>query len=649
MTSPARLDNIPRRSLTMRTEGLQPIMPRGRPSLATWVTIAIMVMTAFLVACSAATQSTGYRPSTPICSTVPPDQPCRFPKAVGEMVESGQLDQTSRWPVAPLGTPEHRDGVLSIFVPKLVEDLPSARDIISGDTFLFAEIRAATSGSPGFMVFDDPAVKDRDDLVLTGRNRYCATKLIVTPLPGGALVRDNIGIFYLTAFLESPESGIDQKDTFDAFSGAFFSVLRESEDSLLHYVREAPAGPRKYCYLMRYFDSMSRIVPMIELLNPEEPDRIGSVRKVLEATLAQAILSVSATTAELLVYEDRYDFSAPQLSRLIWTDISFMCHRLDNVLERCRNDLMPTLSDQLVGNDGPAPRRHQLLRNSRSFRNTVFGSTSSGRSGKATRRRAITEGLCRRKKVFTCFSQAEGGDQRRVQVLIIHRAEQPFGVGIVRLAVQGEAQIVGDIVVARIDLGDVRQLGELAREGLVQLVRVAAIVAVAGAGIEQGVAAEQARRVGVGQQADMAHGVARRVQHFQFHGLADGDLVAGLQAAVHAGNAVLGIVVSQDLGAGGRDHGLVPADMVAMLMGVEDLGDGPALVLGGGQAFLVVERIDGQGLAGFRAGDQIVEVAIGRWRSRSARRSRFGSRSVVQGVEGSHGRDSVSKVGKGNR
>src|SRR5271168_548361 len=45
----------------------------------------------------------------------------------------------------------------------------------------------------------------------------------------------------------------------------------------------------------------------------------------------------------------------------------------------------------------------------------------------------------------------------------------------------------------------------------------------------------------------------------------------------------------------------------SMLVGVEDLGDGPPPRLGGGQAFFVVQRIDRQGLAGLPTGDQVVE------------------------------------------
>src|SRR5215467_2796503 len=51
-------------------------------------------------------------------------------------------------------------------------------------------------------------------------------------------------------------------------------------------------------------------------------------------------------------------------------------------------------------------RFHHLLRNSRSLRNTVFGSGVLGRSGKASRTRLITDGLLSRKKVLISRSNA---------------------------------------------------------------------------------------------------------------------------------------------------------------------------------------------------------------------------------------------------
>jgi hypothetical protein len=165
--------------------------------------------------------------------------------------------------------------------------------------------------------------------------------------------------------------------------------------------------------------------------------------------------------------------------------------------------------------------------------------------------------------------------------------------------------------VPRIDERAVGQLGELIGEGVVQLVRVPAVMAIAGAGVEQRVAAEQRPRVAARQDADMRHRVARRVEAFQFDAAADLDHVAGVQAPVDALNLVLGIGVRQELGAGRRNDLVVAAGMVAVMVRVEDLGDVPTLGLGRRQAFLVIERVDRQRLAGLGTGDQVIEVAPG--------------------------------------
>ena len=206
--------------------------------------------------------------------------------------------------------------------------------------------------------------------------------------------------------------------------------------------------------------------------------------------------------------------------------------------------------------------------------------------------------------------QRQGRHHCLGRVLIRDRAQQRLRLGVVGFAIQGEFQIVGDVIVARIDQGRVRQLRQLSGEGPVQLLGMAAVVAIAGARVEQRVAAEQRRRVGARQQADVRQGVAGRVQAFQIHGLADFDDVAGAQAPIHAGDAILGVPVRQYLGAGGRHHRLVAADVIAVLVGVEDLRDRPAFFLRAGQAARVIEGVDRHGLAGFRAGDQIVEIAV---------------------------------------
>ena len=83
------------------------------------------------------------------------------------------------------------------------------------------------------------------------------------------------------------------------------------------------------------------------------------------------------------------------------------------------------------------------------------------------------------------------------------------------------------------------------------------------------------------------------------------------EPARHVGDLVLGVLVRQDFGAGLGDQRLVAAGMVAMLVGVRDLGDLPPFVLGGLQAFLMIQGIDGQRLAGLAAGDQVIKIATG--------------------------------------
>ena len=109
----------------------------------------------------------------------------------------------------------------------------------------------------------------------------------------------------------------------------------------------------------------------------------------------------------------------------------------------------------------------------------------------------------------------------------------------------------------------------------------------------------------------MAHRVSGRVQAFELDGLADVDDIAGAHAAVHVRDALTGVLVGNDLGTGRPDHALVAARMVPVLVGVQDLSDMPALVTGNGEAFLVLEGVDGQRLARLGAGDQVIEIAVG--------------------------------------
>ena len=109
----------------------------------------------------------------------------------------------------------------------------------------------------------------------------------------------------------------------------------------------------------------------------------------------------------------------------------------------------------------------------------------------------------------------------------------------------------------------------------------------------------------------MAHRVAGRVQTLQLHRFAHADDVPRLHAPINTRNFSTCFVMRDQLGTGGGNHLRVAAGVIMVLMGVEHLGDLPAAHLGSGQGFLMVQRVYRQGLARFRAGHQVVEIAIG--------------------------------------
>ena len=136
-------------------------------------------------------------------------------------------------------------------------------------------------------------------------------------------------------------------------------------------------------------------------------------------------------------------------------------------------------------------------------------------------------------------------------------------------------------------------------------------MAVAHTGVEQRIAREQRWLVGVRQQADMAHGMAGRIQRLKLDRSSDTDDVACRQPPVDATDLSGRLRMSQQPGSGCCDHCPIAADVIAVLMGVKDLGNLPAMFAGTCQALFMVERVDSQGLARFRAGDQIIKIAIG--------------------------------------
>ena len=105
--------------------------------------------------------------------------------------------------------------------------------------------------------------------------------------------------------------------------------------------------------------------------------------------------------------------------------------------------------------------------------------------------------------------------------------------------------------------------------------------------------------------------VAWRIETLEFDAAADADDVALAHRPVERAQLRPCACMRQHPRAGGRAQPVVAADMVAVLVGVEDVGDGPAVAQSGGVYRLPVEGVDRHGLAGLPAGDEIVEVAPG--------------------------------------
>lgn len=108
----------------------------------------------------------------------------------------------------------------------------------------------------------------------------------------------------------------------------------------------------------------------------------------------------------------------------------------------------------------------------------------------------------------------------------------------------------------------------------------------------------------------MTHGMAGRIEAFEFDRLTYFDDITGIDTAIHIGNTIRCILVCDDFGAGRRDHCLVSTDVVAVLMRVEDLGYRPTMLFSGGEALFVIQWVDRQRFTGFGAGDQVIKVSV---------------------------------------
>src|SRR5579875_1700569 len=106
---------------------------------------------------------------------------------------------------------------------------------------------------------------------------------------------------------------------------------------------------------------------------------------------------------------------------------------------------------------------------------------------------------------------------------------------------------------------------------------MAAVVAVARSGVEQGIAAEQrGLPLASGEHTDVRHGMPRGVETFELHRPPDAHDIALAEPAVDAADAACRGGMRQDPGSGRADQTRVAARMIAMLVSVEDLGDLPA-------------------------------------------------------------------------
>ena len=176
---------------------------------------------------------------------------------------------------------------------------------------------------------------------------------------------------------------------------------------------------------------------------------------------------------------------------------------------------------------------HQRLRSSRSARNTARASGAPPSSGKLARTRATTCGSCRRKKTLMCFSSASVVTGAFGRFLRARARQQRRRCCVVGLAIEREFEIAREVLVPGIDAGRIRQVRELACEGFVEQLGLAAVVAVADTRIEERVAREQRGLLRIRKRADMRACVARGIQATQLHGAPDANDVARGQAPVY--------------------------------------------------------------------------------------------------------------------
>ena len=105
--------------------------------------------------------------------------------------------------------------------------------------------------------------------------------------------------------------------------------------------------------------------------------------------------------------------------------------------------------------------------------------------------------------------------------------------------------------------------------------------------------------------------MTRRVEALELNRCANANDVARTDADVHIRYAPTGISMRDDFCAGFFDETRVAADVIAMLVRVQNLPYRPAALTRGVAAATEIERVDSERLAGLRARHQVVEIAQG--------------------------------------
>ena len=224
--------------------------------------------------------------------------------------------------------------------------------------------------------------------------------------------------------------------------------------------------------------------------------------------------------------------------------------------------------------------------------------------GRAPRARCARRARCPTGRTCCALALARSSAPARPRRRALDLVEQRARRRVVGLSVEREAQVADQVVVTWIEAHLVTEVRQLPRKRLIEHLRVPPVVAVSGARVEQRVTREQRHLGPARQQAHVAHRVTGRVEALELDALAYADDVAAAQPPRHVWDR--GVRMRQQRGAGRCDDVVVAADVVVVLMRVEDLGDVKSSLFGDAQARAVIERIDGERLAGLFASDQVV-------------------------------------------